>query len=315
MKRTFLIIGRAIAIIVFAACLILVLWWVPKKQVASLWNAKGIEAKDVFKAENDARVTIAQIIGGFAGLVGLVFAWRNIGATAKNLELTNKNLELTKEGQVTERFTKAIEQLGATDNDGKPKLELRLGGIYALELIAQDSKKDHWSIMEVLITYVRKRTHNWPTNESLPTHDPLATDIQAILTVIGHRKWSYERSDQILDLHWADLRNANLIGAHLKNAILTHTYVEGASLMNAHLEAHLESAHLEGANLMNAHLEGAHLEGAHLEGNTSVEGTDLRDVQGVTQAQINSAIGDKTTVLPAGIVMLKSWKKKASKLT
>ena len=116
MKRTFLIIGRAIAIIVFAACLILVLWWVPKKQVASLWNAKGIEAKDVFKAENDARVTLAQILGGFAVLTGLYFAWQNITTTAKNLELANKNLELAKEGQVTERFTRAIEQLGVTDD-------------------------------------------------------------------------------------------------------------------------------------------------------------------------------------------------------
>lgn len=31
-----------------------------------------------------------------------------------------------------------------------------LSGIYALERIAQDSKKDHWPIMEILTAYVRE---------------------------------------------------------------------------------------------------------------------------------------------------------------
>ena len=130
MKLTF---GHAVAIVIVV---IAILIWVPKIQVISLWN-ENVDAKDVFMAENDARATLAQILGGAAVLVGLYFAWRNITATAENLELTNKNLELTKEGQITERFTKAIEQLGAVDNDGEPKLELRLGGIYALERIAR----------------------------------------------------------------------------------------------------------------------------------------------------------------------------------
>jgi hypothetical protein len=184
-RHAFATIGRAVAIMVVAACVILVLWWVPKLQVASLWNAKDVNAKDVFKAENDARATLAQILGGFAILIGLYFAWRNIAATTKNLELANKNfelatkdLELTKEGQVTERFTKAIQQLGATDDKGKPKLELRLGGIYALERIARDSERDHWPIMEILTAYVREHAQwkepNLPADKKLP---PLGTDM------------------------------------------------------------------------------------------------------------------------------------------
>src|SRR5438046_2681193 len=144
LRRVFLIIGVAAAIVVVVACVIFVLWLVPKEQVASLRNAKGVSAQDVFKAENDARATLAQILGGLAVLIGVYFAWRNIAATTKNLELANKNVELatkdldlTREGQVSERFTKAIEQLGATDDKGNPKLELRLGGIYALERIAR----------------------------------------------------------------------------------------------------------------------------------------------------------------------------------
>ena|SRR5215472_1471749 len=39
---------------------VLVLWWVPKLQASSL-SAKGVDAEAVFKAENDARATLAQI--------------------------------------------------------------------------------------------------------------------------------------------------------------------------------------------------------------------------------------------------------------
>lgn len=39
---------------------------------------------------------------------------------------TQENLKIAQEGQITERFTRAIEQLG------NPATEIRLGGIYAL---------------------------------------------------------------------------------------------------------------------------------------------------------------------------------------
>jgi hypothetical protein len=54
------------------------------------------------------------------------------------------NFSLARQGQVTDRYTKAIEQLGSD------KLEVRIGGIYALERIAHDSPRDHPTIMEVL---------------------------------------------------------------------------------------------------------------------------------------------------------------------
>jgi hypothetical protein len=151
LRRGFSVVGRPAVIAIFAACVILTLWWVPKEQVAPLRVAK-VEPKEVFKAENDARVTLAQILGGFAVLIGLYFAWRNIAAT-------NNNLELAKEAQITERFTKAIDQLGS------PQLELRLGGIYALERIARDSEKDHWPIMEILTAYVREPQQSHPMFE------------------------------------------------------------------------------------------------------------------------------------------------------
>ena len=60
--------------------------------------------------------------------------------------------ELTEQGQVTDRYTKAIEQLGSD------KLDVRVGGIYALERIARDSKTDHPTVMEVLAAFIREHS-------------------------------------------------------------------------------------------------------------------------------------------------------------
>lgn len=194
---------------------------------------------------------------------------------------------------------------------GSEQLEVKLGGIYALERIARDSEKDHWSIMEVLTAYVRENAP-WPTNarsearKKLPwvkvkdqetssqdkgkreeeegTRIKPDSDIQAILTVLGRRQRKHENPDD----HRLDLRETDLRGADLREA-----HLEGAVLREAHLkEAKLDRAHLEGANLYEAHLEGANLGRAHL------EGADLTGAKGLTEWQIRQAIIDKKTKLP-----------------
>jgi predicted metal-binding membrane protein len=111
--------GRAILIVsvaLFALLEVLALIWVPQWQVASLRAAKGVELKDVFKAENDARATLAQILGGLTVLVGLYFAWANLKATqdaqqdtqniqAEILKNQAETLHITNEGQIADRFT------------------------------------------------------------------------------------------------------------------------------------------------------------------------------------------------------------------
>ena len=212
--------------------------------------------------KKDLVLALAQILGGTALLSGLYFTWRT--------------LQVNREGQITERFTKAIDQLGKTDEGGNKLFEIRLGGIYALERITRESEKDHWPIMEVLTAYVRQHAP-WPPEEGqqgeenapvekpveypegssqvseptkVPTLDP---DIQAIMTVIRRRTRSFRYGlPEPLDLHRTNLEQANLTGADLTGAILW--------------EAILREAHLEGADLTGAHLEAADLTGAHLEG-------------------------------------------------
>jgi hypothetical protein len=68
------------------------------------------------------------------------------------LVFTGRSFSLSREGQVTDRYTKAIEQLGSD------KLDVRIGGIYALERIARDSARDHPVVMEVLTAFIREHS-------------------------------------------------------------------------------------------------------------------------------------------------------------
>src|SRR5262249_33146952 len=115
----------------------LLLWKLLQRQVAA-----EPELKDRIDLESKSRQTLVQIVGGAAALGALYF-------TAQTLQVSQETLRTTRDGQITDRFTKAIDQLG------KETLDVRLGGIYALGRIANDSPKDHWQIMEVLTAYVR----------------------------------------------------------------------------------------------------------------------------------------------------------------
>jgi Pentapeptide repeats (8 copies) len=263
---------------------VLAIWKIPQWQ-ASRWEGRINEAKEIAKLENDARATLVQAIGGAVLFIGLWFTWHNMRLAEKNIQITQetalRTFESTREGQITDRFTKAIAQLGEA---GPEKLAIRLGGIYALERIAKDSERDHWPIMEILTAYVREHAP-WPpkaiqsltddlspVEKSLTEKDRLslkpAADIQAILTVLGRRARTYGKGeDQHLNLGSIDLRGANLPGAHLEGADLVGTNLGGAFLRDARLEGALcWDTHLEKAYLPRAHLEGAELDGAHLQG-------------------------------------------------
>src|SRR5271157_5156640 len=330
--------------IVLAVLLVVILWKVPQLQVEKYVNAakgdgKTMEAKDRFNIENEARKTLATILGAIVVLGGAYFTWRNI--------------KVAQEGQITDRFTKAIEQLGAVDGSGKKKLEVRLGGIYALERIAGQSERDYWPIMEVLSTYVRenaplKTQESTQENQASAAHPHPTADIQAILTVLGRRDRKYERKGQVLDLAHTDIRGANLYGANLREAGLWRANLSGANLSGANLiganlsranlsgaylsEANLSGAYLSGANLWRANLSGANLSRANLTG-ANLSGADLRradlsgailvwakfdgadlrganlsTAEGLTQEQVDAAKGDSDTKLPDNLHMPESWK-------
>src|SRR5690349_11387725 len=98
----------------------------------------------------DSTLIAAAIGVGGTVIVGVAGFWANV----RN---TNKSTELAGQGQVTDRYTKAIEQFGSKE------IDVRIGGIYALERIAGDSARDHPTVMEVLAAFVRAHSpEQWP---------------------------------------------------------------------------------------------------------------------------------------------------------
>jgi hypothetical protein len=169
--RRFLHSGLWWAILVLL--IVAFLWFVP--QLQGEYFSQKVPAEERPALVNEYRRTWAQIIGGFGLLLGLYFTWRRI-------DISQQELDATRDQQVTERFTRAIDQLGATDSEGKnKKLEIRLGGIYALERIAWDSpERDYSTVMEVLTAYVRENTPQaqWPS-EGSSDGAPMSNDTTA----------------------------------------------------------------------------------------------------------------------------------------
>lgn len=133
------------------------------------------------EAVNAARHTLIQAATGLVVIGGVVFTVQSLWYTAQTLETSRQAQIVTEQGQITDRYTKAVEQLGSS------KLDVRLGGIYALERLAQDSPRDHQTIYDVLAAFVREHDPA-PSVNKLP--EKPATDIQAALSVIARRTHS-----------------------------------------------------------------------------------------------------------------------------
>jgi hypothetical protein len=127
------------------------------------------------------------------------------------LAFTARTFHLSREGQVTDRYTKAIEQLGSD------KLDVRIGGIYALERVAWDSARDHRTVMEVLTAFIREHSREpWPLpgpDEDSDLVELTRPDVQAAVTVVARR--DAQCDFRPIDLTGADLPRADLRGARL----------------------------------------------------------------------------------------------------
>src|SRR3954466_2309887 len=100
----------------------------------------GLKGKDRAEEVGRTRTAVLATLAGLIAIVGAVFA----GLTYR---LNRQGHELDRADQITERFTRAIDQLG------NESLDVRLGGIYALERIARDSAEDHPQVLEVIAAY------------------------------------------------------------------------------------------------------------------------------------------------------------------
>ncbi len=216
-------------------------------------------------------------------LIRLIIASLSTSATIFGGSILFLNFSQGENRLITERFTRSIEQLGNKEET------IRIGGIYALERIANDSPRDGWTIMEVLSSFVRgKQSIKGQGLDGLPT---IRTDSQAALTVINRRQTDLESVSQYLDLSLSNLTEANLVGANLDRAKLSNSALIKADLRGASLNlANLSHANLHGANLTKVQLERANLIQADLS-NTNLSSANLNEAN-LNKANLGDAILD-----------------------
>jgi Pentapeptide repeats (8 copies) len=286
-------------------------------------NPKGLEIEKRLQYGISAVTTTGTIFAGIAVFFNAYQASRSANAANENAKAVYKNAQAAEDKQITERFSKAIELLG------NKEIEIKLGGIYALEQIAKDSpEKYHWTVMEVLTAFVRE---NAPLNEEKDEEEEVTgimpkvrTDIQAALTVIGRINCENEKENKSLDLSCINIRRANLYEANLERVNFIYSKLDLVSLSKAKLRyvclygsslklvnfeaAYLQEANLSRANLFRANLSRANLSRANLYG-ANFSGADLSGVKNLEQEQIEVANGDEKTILPDYLARPKSWTK------
>lgn len=206
-------------------------WYLP---VYEIGHVKTTDARSRQELINESRKTLAQIMGGMilltTGLLGAYF--------------TLRQLATTQSGQITDRFSKAVDHLASAT------LPTKLGGLYALERVARDSPSDHWTVMQLLTSYVRS-VAKARTSKDVPE------ELQVALNIIGRRVWlKVEPAGLDLrgaDLSYTDLHGLNFARCDFSYARLSYGSFSGAIFENADLtHADLSSAQLDWANLRGA---------------------------------------------------------------
>lgn len=216
-----------------------VFFWLPALVVSS---RHGLTPNQRLQRESDVRTAGLQLLAGVLGVVAVATGYRSY--------------RTAHEGHVTDRYTRAVEQLGHAE------LDVRIGGIYALERLMRDSPDDQPTVVEVLSAFVRHRgriAHARPEAEHPDASYTCPLDVQAAVTVVARRDTN--RPDAAPDLSGAQLQRAQLpSAAKLAGANLREANLSGAELW----DADLRKANLIKANLSTARLSGATLEEADM---------------------------------------------------
>jgi len=263
--------GLVVASLLLGVVLYVPRWLYPPLGAAALPGVAADRRVELetnrLRLQSDSRASLIQGLAGLAVFAGAAIGWRQLRHTVQTSRLQH---ELDRSGQITERFTRAIDQLGKRD-----QLEIALGGIYALERVARDSFDDRAVVAEILTAYIR--THApWPPLPSnsygpdvaigeLPALRGRAPDIQAAITVLGRGNFPAASPTRLI-LGAVDLRKATLTGADLRRVDLTGAQLQEAELKGAQLQgAVMFGAQLQGADLRNAKLSEAILSSAQLQ--------------------------------------------------
>jgi uncharacterized protein YjbI with pentapeptide repeats len=172
------------------------------------------DSADRSNAEDNFRKTIGQLLGGAAVLIATALAYVQFTQQqqAAQQQFTEQQ-RASRDLLISNQVAKGFEQLGSD------KALMRLGGIYALEGVMNNSEQYHQPVLEALSAFVRDGARTERGDR------PQATDIQAALTVIGRRKVLFGAEKPVL------------LGVHIPRAFLIYANLMSANMTQAQLDA------------------------------------------------------------------------------
>lgn len=181
----------------------------------------------------------------FVGLVTSFLALAGAPLAIFRTYATERQTRAQEEGLTTDRIRHAVEGLGAekqvyhADNCGTnptartvPNLEVRIGAIYALERISEDSARDRINVSKIITEYLRR--HSIEYDERSRTRSDVEAAFQALspiskkLMITNHEDISY-----ILDLNSCRIIGANVSQSTLFSSDFRNSRLSSASLSNS----------------------------------------------------------------------------------
>jgi hypothetical protein len=245
--------------VVITGCFVLSLLSV---MLLDLWNDANS-----FQAKRDFLDSAVKTIGTVSTIVGAIILYQRFKDDRKKFEYEKQKDEKQK---LAQDFSKAVEQLGNKDS-----LHVRIGGIYTLERIAQNHPDAHWTVMEVLTSFIRSfDPEKFIAMEGLGEGDPsdiitVPPDIQAAFTVVGRRNIEKDKNQINLsgaflvgvDVSGLNFSHVNLSRANLKNSKFSNISFCKANLKKSRFtQAHIHDVNFKGSDLKDASFYKANLE-------------------------------------------------------
>ncbi|MET7459750.1 hypothetical protein [Nonomuraea sp. NPDC005501] len=113
------------------------------------WVLEHLDHATVFAEDKDRAAALAAIRGNVLAVATGLAALLAVFYTARNADTARRTFQLGERGHDTDRFSKAVEQLGSG------QAPVRLGGLYALEQLAQNNPRLRQTVVDVICAYLR----------------------------------------------------------------------------------------------------------------------------------------------------------------
>jgi hypothetical protein len=267
------------------------------------------------------------IVVAMAAILATITIFGTLIVQSIRVWTSERQTRTVEQGHVTDRLTKAIEQLGAEKSVKRelpemppfasferrapvvvettvPNLEVRLGAIYALERIARDSERDRVTVMEILCAYIRENARARDVPKSL-LDEPVAGEDGLSPDALRTKR---TQRDKQLDA-WregggprVDIQAAATVIGSRTDPRVRRERAEGFRLDLTATDLRfvkLPGARLERADLRYAGFRKSNWAGASNRASPA-QFADFRGAQALTQTQLDQLIGNEDTLLPAG---------------